>query len=68
MHRSGQAAAAVDMFKTGEIIMTKFDAIGRTVAAALCTVVFSGMCLLGAVGPAQSNGGHADVSAARTVA
>ncbi len=34
--------------------MTKFENIGRTLAAIACTIVFSTTMVLGAVGPAQA--------------
>ncbi len=36
--------------------MTRTD-LGRTIAAIACTLVMSATCVLGAVGPAQSNMG-----------
>ena len=45
---------------TGVTIMTKTD-FARTLAAVACTLVMSGTCLLGAVGPAQASSAPATV-------
>lgn len=38
--------------------MFKSTEIGRTLAAIACTLVFSTICVVGAVGPAQADATH----------
>jgi hypothetical protein len=38
--------------------MFKSTEIGRTLAAIACTLVFSTICVVGAVGPAQAGSAH----------
>jgi hypothetical protein len=56
-----QSAHRRNIAPSGSSIMFKTDII-RTVAAALCTIVFSATCVLGAVAPAH----QANAVAART--
>ena len=43
--------------------MFKSTEIGRAIAAIACTLVFSTLCVVGAVGPAQAGAAHRIVHA-----